>query len=724
MSFYDDFDDDFDDDNDCTFTLGFGIGSDGELNPLNISGDRIGFSFTIPFDQDDEEISVYRCPKCYGRNCEVLNDVTQTHICNDCAHQFIPDEYQPLNTPAEYHSRAEHFFRQRRYDRMIADGTAAIALDPNNRRSYWWRGKGYLENEEFEKAEADFTTALKISPDYDFAYFDRGITRIKMGKYHEGIEDLTTSIGFDPDTPDSFHFRAKAYFQIEEYQKAIQDFTQVIKMQPDLAEANFERGYTFSKMGEDERAIYDYTKAIEKDPIDIDAYFRRAECHMRLGHEKEALWDLLTHVQSPQYIPHKIRQSEHNTVVDGMIKALQEKLGPNADRYVSVFEDSNRLGKAEQFKESAIKKYHEKNHFGAIQDLSKSIDFAPNDASLYQLRHGYLTLLELWDECIQDALQSIRVGNDYSVRNALAGFYLKKGRLKDALDEFTVIINEYLDDEAFTSEASFNRSKINIYLGQYKAALADVSKAISYEQADDDCYGLRAEIFEELGDLKSAISDYQTFVELTRDEELKKHCMDEIERLSESVKEDAGLSEPAMIMNDPKKIRFASIHVVKGSDYSDNNDDDQALKEYALASRILPDMDLPYKLSLMIYFNRGDYENALKNCNQLLRIDPEDAESRANLGACLLKLNKPEKAIAELIKAIQYDPEYSPAYHKIGVIQLMNKEFESALENLNKAIELNPNEATTYLYRADAKEQLGDHAGAIQDQEKYRELLG
>lgn len=720
MSFYDD----FDDENDSSFTLGFGIGSDGELSPLSSSEDGIGFSFTIPFDQDDEEIPVYRCPKCYGRNCEILNDDTQTHICNDCAHQFIPDEYQPLNTPAEYHSRAEHFFRQRRYDRMIPDGTAAIALDPNNRRSYWWRGKGYLESEEYEKAEADFTTALKISPDYDFAYFDRGITRIKMGKYHEGIEDLTTSIGFDPDTPDSFLFRAKAYFQIEEYQKAIQDFTQVIKMRPDFAEANFERGYTFSKMGEDERAIYDYTKAIEKDPFYIDAYFRRAECHQRLGHEKEALWDLLTHVRHPLYIPHKITHSEHNTEVDGMIEALLEKLGPDANRYVSVFEDPNRLGMARQYKESAMKKYHEKNHFGAIQDFSKSIDFAPNDASLYQLRYGYFTLLQLWDECIQDALQGIRVGNDYSDRHKLAFFYIKKDRLKDALDEFTVIINEYLDDEGFTSEVYFRRGMLNNDLGQPKAALADFSRAISYEQAEVDYYGYRADTFEELGDLKSAISDHQTFVELTSDEDLKKYCVDEIERLSESVKEDADLSEPEMIMNDPKKIKLASIHVVKGSEYSDNNDNNQALKEYALASQILPDMELPYKLSLMIYFNRGDYENAAKKCNQLLRIDPEDAESRANLGACLLKLNKPEEAMAELMKAIQYDPEYAPAFYKLGVIQMMNNEFNSALENLNKAIELNPNDANAYLYRADAKEQLGDHAGAIQDQEKHRELLG
>ncbi|MBR3498505.1 MAG: tetratricopeptide repeat protein [Selenomonadaceae bacterium] len=117
-------------------------------------------------------------------------------------------------------------------------------------------------------------------------------------------------------------------------------------------------------------------------------------------------------------------------------------------------------------------------------------------------------------------------------------------------------------------------------------------------------------------------------------------------------------------------------------------------------------------------FDKGDYDGAIKLCNEAIELDSDNALAWGLLGIACGRLGQYERAIVDFNKAIKLNPNDDIAYNNRGVAysKLGNKYslvdrifdvksedyyksleyFTNAIQDFNKAIELNPNSYSAY----------------------------
>ena len=113
---------------------------------------------------------------------------------------------------------------------------------------------------------------------------------------------------------------------------------------------------------------------------------------------------------------------------------------------------------------------------------------------------------------------------------------------------------------------------------------------------------------------------------------------------------------------------------------------------------------------------------------QLLRLylttAPDSMEGRAYLAHALREQNRYEEAIVLLRQAIEARPEDPALWTDVGVVRVRQGEPASALTFLDEALRLQPRYGRALYYRAHARADLGDHAGACPDYEATRGATG
>jgi tetratricopeptide (TPR) repeat protein len=104
-----------------------------------------------------------------------------------------------------YYYRGFAYYNKGDLQNAISDFSSALAIRPDESRSYLMRGVGYATNEEYELAVKDFTQAIQIDPEGANAYYDRGLAYEKLGITDQAIQDfqkaleLTTDPGLKTD---------------------------------------------------------------------------------------------------------------------------------------------------------------------------------------------------------------------------------------------------------------------------------------------------------------------------------------------------------------------------------------------------------------------------------------------------------------------------------------------------------------------------------------------
>ncbi|MCP4351419.1 MAG: tetratricopeptide repeat protein, partial [Desulfobacterales bacterium] len=83
-------------------------------------------------------------------------------------------------------------------------------------------------------------------------------------------------------------------------------------------------------------------------------------------------------------------------------------------------------------------------------------------------------------------------------------------------------------------------------------------------------------------------------------------------------------------------------------------------------------------------------EEAIKQCQKAIEIDPNDANVYNVLGSLYYKQKNYEEAIKLFHKAIEINPTYAEIYNGLGSVYFLQGSYEDAGKNFKKAIELDP----------------------------------
>lgn len=141
-------------------------------------------------------------------------------------------------------------------------------------------------------------------------------------------------------------------------------------------------------------------------------------------------------------------------------------------------------------------------------------------------------------------------------------------------------------------------------------------------------------------------------------------------------------------------------------------------------------MEKDYKYYMdngVVNFQDGQYEKAIENIDESLKMKSDWAIPYFYKAACYDALEKSEEAVANYSKAIEYDNSMTDAYYNRAKLILSDKtasedKINSAIKDLEKALELDPKFADALFALASAYKKLKQYHKSLETLEKLLEI--
>jgi lipoprotein NlpI len=115
------------------------------------------------------------------------------------------------------------------------------------------------------------------------------------------------------------------------------------------------------------------------------------------------------------------------------------------------------------------------------------------------------------------------------------------------------------------------------------------------------------------------------------------------------------------------------------------------------------------------YANKGQYERAIEDLDQAIRLNPNVAQAFSTRGAAYANKGQYDRAIQDYDQAIRLNPNFAVAFSNRGDAYRAKGDNDRAIADLNEAIRLDPNFALAYFNRGLAYLYSANSAKALAD---------
>jgi tetratricopeptide (TPR) repeat protein len=161
-----------------------------------------------------------------------------------------------------YFWRAVGWNKKGQYERVIADTTEALRLQPGNVALYNLRGSAYFDQGEYDIAIADFGDALRLGGPDGIVYHNRGNAFRRKGDYARAITDYDAAIRLSPNEARSWQNRGESKQALGDLDGALADINQAIRLAPSLPSPLISRAVIWRAKRDFDRAVIDGTEAV------------------------------------------------------------------------------------------------------------------------------------------------------------------------------------------------------------------------------------------------------------------------------------------------------------------------------------------------------------------------------------------------------------------------------------------------------------------------------
>lgn len=236
--------------------------------------------------------------------------------------------------------------------------------------------------------------------------------------------------------------------------------------------------------------------------------------------------------------------------------------------------------------------------------------------------------------------------------------------------------------------AYLQRADLRLVLESYEAAASDFTCAIQLDPDNAVAYFGRAEAYNSSANYMAALDDYNRAIELNPE--------------------------------------YAEAYNNRGQLYRNIlGQIEDAIADYTMSIRYNnPELHLPYTNRGLAYYSLGEYDKAMDDFDEALRINPEHADAYNGRGFTYAELGNLDQALADLTTAIELDPEDASFYSNRGVLYRRRGDNEEALADYTRAIELNPTRPGPYLNMGNLYFDSENCAEALASYERYLEVAG
>ena len=164
-------------------------------------------------------------------------------------------------------------------------------------------------------------------------------------------------------------------------------------------------------------------------------------------------------------------------------------------------------------------------------------------------------------------------------------------------------------------------------------------------------------------------------------------------------------------------------YINRAGAYRDRGDFDKAIVDYTEGIRLDPEDARAYNNRGLLHDRRGDFNKAIADCT------PKPSGSIRfwlkpynNRGHTYADNGEFDKAIADYNEAIRLNPDFAVAYNNRGVLHGEKGRFFKAIADCSKAVRLDPDCAEAYYNRGAIYSANGAQAKAEADWAKAKEL--
>ncbi|XP_064609394.1 LOW QUALITY PROTEIN: uncharacterized protein LOC135473473 [Liolophura sinensis] len=563
---------------------------------------------------------------------------------------------EPTNSQARM-LRGQAFAKQGQWNSAVADLSGAIHMDPNNWQAYYHRGC-ILRRAHPQRALQDFSMSLLIEDSVEniMTYLHRGILYNAMDKPEDAIPDFEALLKLDNDISVAHINLGLIYMKkFEDYSRAIKKFTAAIKVDPTCVRAIVCRAECYHKIRDLKNALKDFTRAIHLHPDVHHYYMHRGQIVLQQGNLELAAF-CVRHASELSGDERMVENATQQAVVQSFLR--------NYDKAVDVLMAETRirpvapvfmlLGKT-QMKAKTFKDATEsfERALALYKPWSKYDSWPIAAAETYYLIGMCHTELRMYNSALEAFNNAIRIDNHYAEAFYRRG--LTRIRLKQAkgIQDFNraLALNPKLF-QVFLSRACYYGMK-----GKHAKAILNCNEALKLQPRSVRAYLYR-------GALKYHIKAYELAIrDLTF----------------------------ALAIDSTCSLAYFNRAVC----YQENKQYEKALTDYGIVLLLGDDLSIKVLINRgLLYFERGDYTNALYDFKTAGKLHPWNCNIHHSLGLCYHKLNQLQLSVVAFTKSLTENPFFLNALvargnvymdygHKAGLNQ--------ARSDYQRALVLNPN---------------------------------
>jgi tetratricopeptide (TPR) repeat protein len=164
--------------------------------------------------------------------------------------------------------------------------------------------------------------------------------------------------------------------------------------------------------------------------------------------------------------------------------------------------------------------------------------------------------------------------------------------------------------------------------------------------------------------------------------------------------------------SNPRNARDFNL---RGATYLQKRDYDKAIGDCDQAIRLDPRLAKAYNNRGLAYMQKGDFEKAIVDFDHAIHLDPKDARVNMNCGTAYMGKRDYDKAIAAYDQAVQLDPTDARIRMNRGTAYLRKLDHEKAISDYDHAIQLDPKDARVRVNRGTAYMRRHEYDKAISD---------
>jgi tetratricopeptide (TPR) repeat protein len=320
----------------------------------------------------------------------------------------------------------------------------------------------------------------------------------------------------------------------------------------------------------------------------------------------------------------------------------------------------------------------------------------------------YQSQLSIWGDTVAKRPANARAHD--SLGNAL----LDAGRVKDAIQEYTVALGLAPDDP----REHYNLGRGLAVVGQPAAAMVQYQEALKLDPDYVDAHNNFGVVLAAAGRLEEAVEQYETVLKLQPDNAEAYYNLGradyQMNRLPQAIEQYG----KALQLN-PDGVE---IHDNLGSALAQMGRFPEAITSYEEALRIDPGYAAAHNNLGLVLMNTGHGEEAMEHFQEALRLKPAFADAHRNLGDVYLQADRTTDAIAEYQSALQLNPDDAMAHTRLGIALFQTGNVTGAMNHYQRAVEISPDYAVAHYWLANTLAQMDQMPRAIDEFEEALRL--